>query len=116
MKKTIALLLAIVMIVSMFAACSNTADDANNDATDPIVDNDQGGDTADDTDGTEEPDTAVEGTYTYEDSVVTMATNWNPHTYQTQDDAYPSDTGRIAIGHGYFITVGSSHFGTAETV
>lgn len=98
MKKTIALLLAIVMIVSMFAACSNTADDANNDATDPIVDNDQGGDTADDTDGTEEPDTAVEGTYTYQDSVVTMATNWNPHTYQTNDDAYPRDTANIFIG------------------
>ncbi len=38
------------------------------------------------------------GTYTYQDSVSVMATNWNPHTYQTADDAYPVDTARIRIG------------------
>ena len=36
-----------------------------------------------------------EGNYTYNDSVGQMATNWNPHTYQTQDDSYPADNGFI---------------------
>ncbi|MDD6051564.1 MAG: ABC transporter substrate-binding protein [Clostridiales bacterium] len=29
--------------------------------------------------------------FIYKDSVTTLATNWNPHTYQTTDDAYPAD-------------------------
>lgn len=29
--------------------------------------------------------------YIYKDSVITLATNWNPHTYQTSDDSYPAD-------------------------
>ncbi len=28
--------------------------------------------------------------YVYKDSVSVLATNWNPHTYQTTDDSYPS--------------------------
>ena len=28
--------------------------------------------------------------YTYRDYVTTMATNWNPHTYETASDAYPA--------------------------
>ena len=35
-------------------------------------------------------DTAA-SVYVYKDSVSTMATNWNPHTYQTTDDSYPAD-------------------------
>ncbi len=31
------------------------------------------------------------GTYTWRDAVATLATNWNPHTYRTADDAYPLD-------------------------
>ena len=31
------------------------------------------------------------GEYTYNDSVVTMSSNWNPHTYQTTDESYPVD-------------------------
>ena len=34
-----------------------------------------------------EPDTG----YTYNDAVVTLSTNWNPHTYQTADESYPID-------------------------
>ncbi len=99
MKKTIALLLAIVMIVSMFAGCANTpADDTNTD--DPTIGTDGTEDQQQPDEGTgddaEEPE--EEGTYTYQDSVVTLATNWNPHTYQTADDAYPVDTARIFIG------------------
>ena len=33
----------------------------------------------------------TESKYVYKDSVSTMATNWNPHTYQTSDDSYPAD-------------------------
>ena len=29
------------------------------------------------------------GKYTYNDAVATLASNWNPHTYQVQDDSYP---------------------------
>ncbi len=32
-----------------------------------------------------------EGDYTWKDSVSALATNWNPHTYQTTDDSYPID-------------------------
>ncbi len=32
---------------------------------------------------------AVAGKYTYNDAVTTLASNWNPHTYQVQDDSYP---------------------------
>ncbi len=31
------------------------------------------------------------GNYTYNDAVVKMSSNWNPHTYQTQDERYPID-------------------------
>ena len=31
------------------------------------------------------------GEYTYKDAVTTMSTNWNPHTYQTNDESYPID-------------------------
>ncbi len=36
-----------------------------------------------------------EGSYIWKDTVSTLATNWNPHTYQTSDDAYPMDTAGI---------------------
>ncbi|MBE6612800.1 MAG: hypothetical protein E7632_09945 [Ruminococcaceae bacterium] len=29
--------------------------------------------------------------FTYRDSVVTLAANWNPHTYETADDSYPDE-------------------------
>lgn len=38
-----------------------------------------------------------EGNFTYNDSVSTMASNWNPHTYQTSDDAYPADFLRVGF-------------------
>ena len=102
MKKTIALLLAIVMVMSMFVGCSKTPDDTNDGA---VTDNgavDNTDETNEPADNNDQPDDTAEpagpATYTYQDSVTTMATNWNPHTYQTNDDAYPSDTGRIRIG------------------
>jgi len=35
--------------------------------------------------------------YVYKDSVPVLATNWNPHTYQTTDDAYPADFLRTGL-------------------
>ena len=35
--------------------------------------------------------------YVYKDSVTTLATNWNPHTYQTEDDSYPADFMRSGL-------------------
>ncbi len=32
-----------------------------------------------------------EGDFTWKDSVSQLATNWNPHTYETSDDSYPLD-------------------------
>ena len=31
------------------------------------------------------------GNFTWKDSVSTLATNWNPHTYENSDDSYPLD-------------------------
>ena len=95
MKKTIALLLAIFMIVAMFAGCAKTDDGKTDDGNADVGNNDQPDD-ANTPDGADTPD--VPDTYTYQDSVSTLASNWNPHTYQTNDDAYPVETGRIRIG------------------
>lgn len=76
MKKTLALLLAIVMAVGMFAGCGS-----KNNETPPAA-----------ADGTTAPVAEVPaGDYTYNDFVVTLATNWNPHTYETNDDSYPME-------------------------
>lgn len=66
MKKTLALLLAVLMTVSVLS-CGLTA--------------------AAETDSV----------YTYNDSVSTLASNWNPHTYQTSDDSYPADFLRVGL-------------------
>ncbi len=72
MKKLLALLLAMVMALTPVLTLAEEATD-------------------------EEPveEITVEltgeaGKYIYKDSVATLATNWNPHTYQTSDDGYPA--------------------------
>ncbi len=37
------------------------------------------------------PTTDPVKTYTYNDAVTLLSTNWNPHTYQTTDESYPID-------------------------
>lgn len=87
-KKILALLLALVMAVAVFAGCQTPAEPS--DATSaPDASGDPSG---------EATDAPEADTYTYQDSVSVMATNWNPHTYQTSDDAYPVDTADIRIG------------------
>lgn len=87
-KKILALLLALVMAVAVFAGCQTPAEPSEATAA-PAASGDPSG---------EATDAPEADTYTYQDSVSVMATNWNPHTYQTSDDAYPSDTARIRIG------------------
>lgn len=77
MKKTLALLLAAAMVLSVFAGCSN-----NNGTTDT---------TATTAAATEATQGADNGTYTYNDAVSTLTSNWNPHTFQTHDDDYLSE-------------------------
>lgn len=37
------------------------------------------------------------GSYTYKDAVSTLAANWNPHTYETNDDSYPAELIRVGL-------------------
>ena len=93
-KKLFALLLAVVMVVSVFAGC-NTTEPAGTTA--PAA---PAGTTAPSTEATEPPlvvETFPEGDYVWKSSVVTMASNWNPHTYQTTDDAMPLDYTTVGL-------------------
>lgn len=87
MKKFVSLLLVMAMVLSL-VACGDTETPKN-----PVQgsgDSQQGNVVP-----AVDPDEIVKfdpnETYTYNDSVSTLASNWNPHVYQTADDAYPQD-------------------------
>lgn len=85
-KRLLALLLASVMTFSL-AACG---EEKNNGVTDgSSVVSTEGGDTSVESTTTEPENQVVQfvGDYTYQGSVSTLCTNWNPHTYQTTDDS-----------------------------
>ncbi len=97
MKKVLSLMLVGAMVVSL-AACGNKEKDpktANTPTPAQGTQSEQGTPTK----GPEATPTPAiekfEGDYIFRDSVSTLATNWNPHTYQTSDDAYPSDEAGI---------------------
>lgn len=101
MRKALSLVLVFCMVFSI-AACGKKENN-NTPTTTPTTaptkapdkNNDSQGDNSNQ--GTTEPEATplqVEtftGDYVFKDSVSTMATNWNPHTYETQDDSYPID-------------------------
>ena len=108
MKKFLALLLAVVMVMSMAACGEKTkptdapkATDAPTEAPTQAPTEAPAGETEAPTEGSTELElpelTGVAGQYTYRDSVSTLAANWNPHTYQTTDDAYPADFLRVGL-------------------
>ena len=65
MKKFLALLLALIMVMSM-AACGNNSEETTPATTEAVV---------------------VPDTYTYNTALSTFPTNWNPHTSQTATDS-----------------------------
>ena len=79
MKKLLAMLLAVLMVVSCFAACAPSETGESTGSTNPA---DTGSDYTVET---------FEGDFIYKDSVSVLASNWNPHTYQSADQAYPLD-------------------------
>lgn len=89
MKKFLALLLVLTMALSL-VACNGNTDETKPSETTPA--------------GTDPVETtpAAPATYTWKDSVTTLATNWNPHTYQTTDDSYPADFLRMGLYGFYF--------------
>ncbi|MBQ9165774.1 MAG: hypothetical protein IJX71_02435, partial [Oscillospiraceae bacterium] len=89
-KKIIALLLALVMCVGLVACGNNETPTTPTDPTTPA-------DPSTPTEPTDPSTPVAEPTYTYQDSVSTLATNWNPHTYQTTDDSYPADFLRTGL-------------------
>ena len=76
MKRLLTCLLIALLVVCMvlpLASCGNkNPDEKPGESSTPT------------TDGPKDP-----ATYTYNDSVSTLATNWNPHTYEVSDDSYP---------------------------
>lgn len=81
MKKYSSILALVLAVVMLFAltACQ-PGDDTSNVSKE-----------AGDTSETEIVVEKFEGDFTWKDSVSTLATNWNPHTYETADDSYPLD-------------------------
>ncbi len=68
MKKLLALTLALLMVMGIFAGCNSSDEPA-----------------------TEGPDDQKNASYTYNEGLVTMPSNWNLCTYRTTDDNYPMD-------------------------
>lgn len=102
MKKTfvsvMAMLLAMLMIFS-FASCGTKDGET---ATSPEKATQAGSESGTEAETDEKIEvTPFEGEFTYKDAVSVMPTNWNVHTYQSTDDAYPIDF--IAVGlYGFF--------------
>lgn len=84
-KKRISLLLAAVMSLSL-VACGGDAADGTTGTTgvDTTVETGNAGTTGENTSEVVQ----FEGDFTWKHAVVNLPTNWNPHTYQTEDDGY----------------------------
>ncbi len=115
MQKVLALAVALTLAASSLAGCGNNSNESTEPTKAVATATPAPTKAADDTTPaatqapdatatpvpTEEPVSNVvefEGDYIFRDSVVTLATNWNPHTYQTSDDAYPRDDAYTVSG------------------
>ncbi|MCR5456610.1 MAG: hypothetical protein K6F14_00850 [Clostridiales bacterium] len=102
-RKILSVLLAVGMLLSviLLASCNGKKTDESTSA-----DTTESTTTVEKT--TEEVTTSLDitpfpdGTYTYKDAVGTLATNWNPHTYQTADDSYPAGFIRTGLYDFFF--------------
>lgn len=83
MKKLLCLLLAMTMLFSL-VACGDNGDT-------PVVSGDSGNEGENAPVGGEVIPVDPTKSYIYKTSVSTLATNWNPHVYQTADDRVPLD-------------------------
>lgn len=81
MKKTLALVLALVMLLGIFSGCT-PSDNTEPSGTTNIVP------TGDDDTITVEKFT---GKYTFNDYASTISSSWNPFTYSSTDQSYPLD-------------------------
>ena len=93
MKKLLALVCALAMALSL-AACGgqpeqSTAASTKEETTTkaPVESTPAATEPA----STVAPEPEKPADYVYKDSVTTLSTNWNPHTYQTTDESYPTD-------------------------
>lgn len=109
MKKYLAVLLAVLMILTVVTGCSKK-EESKPAASTTTTTTTTAAPAAKAEVKTEAPKaevkteapkaevkTAVADSYTYTDAVVQMPTNWNPHTYQTKDDSYPADFLRLGF-------------------
>ncbi|MBQ2325381.1 MAG: hypothetical protein II377_03935, partial [Clostridia bacterium] len=82
MRKYSSILAFVLVAVMLFAlvGCNPTGETSNTST-----------DASGDESNTEIVVETFEGDFTWKDSVSTLATNWNPHTYETSDDSYPLD-------------------------
>ncbi|MCR5310936.1 MAG: hypothetical protein K6E32_05895 [Lachnospiraceae bacterium] len=88
-NKAVALALATVLCVASLSACGDKKTSVSSTSTPASASS-----TETSTSSVEEKQVEVEkfeGSFIWKDTVSTLATNWNPHTYQTSDDAYPID-------------------------
>ena len=107
MKKTLAVLLAVLMALMVFTGCSKDepAPAASTTTTEAPAPKAEAKAEPAPAPKAEKPapkaEPVADPTYTYTDSVSQMATNWNPHTYQTTDDSYPREF--VAAGFYSFL-------------
>ena len=86
MKKLLALLLAVVMVLSVAACGKQPVTTDPTQGTNPT----EGTNPTQGSEGPTGPQVVVfEGDYTYNDYVSTLSANWNIHTYETSDESYP---------------------------
>lgn len=98
------------MMLPMIASCSSCNQGGGDDGTGTT------------TGGGDQPDEPTyervyfdpSKSYVYKDAVVTLPVNWNPHTYETNDDAYPADFLRVGL-YG-FVFNDALHPSTVEGV